>query len=58
MSNITEDDGWKCGMPGCELDIDGHNFGLAIAHIFDMSEEEGQQISDRILAKAERQLLG
>lgn len=58
MSEATNDEEWVCPKPGCNLGVDGHSFGLAIAHCMDMSEQEGEDAAERILTRAERHLLG
>lgn len=49
---------WWCGRLGCDLGIDGHDFALALSHIFEQDEEWGEETSERILTRAERGLLG
>ena len=52
---MSEDD-WTCPKPGCDLDVDGHDFGLAIAHCMDMDEQDARDAAERILDRAERGL--
>jgi hypothetical protein len=53
---MTDPD-WVCPKPGCGLDVDGHSFGLAIAHCLDMDEREADDAAEHILTRAERDLL-
>lgn len=53
---MTDEPEWVCPKPGCDLDVDGHSFGLAIAHCLDMDEQEADDAAERILDRAERGL--
>lgn len=55
---MSTDEDWVCPKLGCDLDVDGHSFGLAIAHCLDMDEQEAEDAAERILTRAERTLLG
>ena len=53
------DEEWTCGKPGCELGIDGHDFALALEHVFHeegLSAEDARGVADRTLDRVARGL--
>lgn len=60
MTHNAENDAdeWTCSMPGCDLDIDAHDFALALEHIFhdepNFTAEDARDVADRTLDKVAR----
>jgi hypothetical protein len=62
MSAEEHGDEWTCPKPGCTLDIDGHDFALALEHIFhdapDFTAEDARGVAERTIDRVERVLDG
>ena len=45
---MTNEEEWSCGKPGCDLGIDGHDFALAIQHIYGTTPEVAASVVDGV----------
>lgn len=45
---MADEEEWSCGKPGCDLGIDGHDFALAIQHIYGTTPEVAASVVDGV----------